>query len=176
MVRAWAVFVLAGVCMQAAAVAVAPPVEPARTEYEQSFIGEKYNSFSLAARDCHAYSGFPLPGNRAYVVNLFRCGDRYVVILGQKEDGDALALDARLLPPIEDANDLNISGECEDKKKPLRRNLDRLLLVIARYPENRYAVDWKTGVKAAWWPNTKTKRIEDYPIRNIVCRNEPTPP
>jgi hypothetical protein len=60
-------------------------------------------------------------------------------------------------------------GECE-----LNGNNDTYFTALVRLGR-REKVDWKTGVRAAWVPTPETGKIEELPIRHVVCWR-PTPP
>ncbi len=62
-----------------------------------------------------------------------------------------------------------MTGECE-----LNGN-GRINLIATVYLGKRDEVNWKTGVRAAWYFNTENGTIENLSTRNIICYR-PTPP
>ena len=171
--RKWVVLILV-FCVPA----VADPVqkEPARTEFERNLVGRYYVPNVSIYDGCVPDGWGSPPGQRDLKIDFFSCNGRFLAVLNKRESRErAVVLDALLLPLLSDKNDLKFVGECEDKKKPLMKYPDLFFFVIAHRDKRKESVNWRTGVKAAWWPNPDTLKFEGYPVRHIVCER-PTPP
>jgi len=150
--------------------------DPVRTEFEQSFIGREWNqrfvhedAYPLSER-CEYRGGSVMPMHDSFVIESFLCDGQQLELLGQIiSPRKVLVLDAVLFPKLEKGERIMMSGDCE-----LRRKIDKFFFAIVNLGK-RDAVNWKTGVKAAWYPNPETGKIEKLSTRNIVCFR-PTPP
>jgi len=152
--------------------------ERVRTEFEQSFIGREWmkgaaygNPYPLTRR-CELLGGYLLPGQSEFAVSSHMCEGQHLKLFERYIDPaiyKVKVLDAVLLPKFEKGDDLMYVAECQ-----LRRKTDKFFFALVNMG-NRESVNWKTGVKAAWYPNPKTGKIEELSTRHIVCY-EPTPP
>ena len=104
-------------------------------------------------------------------ISSFECDEQALKILVQliHKSSVALALDAVLLPRLKPGEQFMIVGDCE-----LKGRTDTNFIALVNLGK-REKVDWKTGVRAAWLPNVKTRRFESLSTRHIVCWR-PTPP
>lgn len=151
--------------------------ESSRTDFEQGFIGRIWTLKSTdvgghpLSEQCENTGQYVLPPDDQYGVASFRCDDqRSMQVLLKFESSDqAQILDALLLPKLEKGEEFMLSGDCELKGSPAP-----FFVAIAKLGA-REKVSWKTGVRAAWFPNLKTGKIEPLSTRNIVCYR-PTPP
>jgi len=152
--------------------------DPLRTEFEQSFIGREWvkqggygNRYPLSER-CELLGGYLPFEDSEFAVSSHMCEGQRLELFERFMDPvihKVKVLDAVLLPKFEKGDDLMFLGECK-----LRGKIDKFFFALVNMA-NRESVNWKTGVKAAWYPNPKTGKIEELSTRHIVCY-EPTPP
>lgn len=150
--------------------------ETVRTEFERGFIGREWNqklalegSYPLSER-CR-YAGYSLLAKHdEFSVESFVCDERKLELLVRATGNQkVLVLDAVLFPKLAKGERIMMTGDCEIQKKA-----DKFFFVLVNLGK-RESVNWKTGVKAAWYPNPETGKIEELPTRHIVCYR-PTPP
>ena len=151
-----------------------------RTEFEQSFIGLEWE-FSYPewnrhpiSEECKHTQKFELYRGQKPLADLsvdsFVCNGRYLELFGQFTlEGKIKVVDALVLPKFGPGELLMRSGDCE-----LNGSIDTDFFAIVRLGR-REKVDWRTGIRAAWYPNPDTLTIESLSTRHIVCWR-PTPP
>ena len=161
--------------------------EESRSEFEQFFIGKIYlnrdstDGFFPSGHQCAYFGGYVLSKAKKsledFGVVSFLCDGRELVLFTDYSEfprtswkaPPARVLDAVLLPNLRKGERLMMPGECE-----LNGNTNSKFIAVAhlgKYDE----VNWKTGVRAAWYPNPETRKIETLSTRNIICYR-PTPP
>jgi len=153
---------------------------PSRTEFEQSFIGREwskaspdFDSYPLTPQ-CKALGGYLLEKKEKtpedYAIAEFTCDGRELLLLTQSLGFPRVkVMDALLLPRLKPGERLMESGDCE-----LAGKADTTFIVLVHLGR-REKVDWKTGVRAAWMPMPETGKIEELPVRRVICWR-PTPP
>lgn len=144
--------------------------DSSRTEFEQGFIGIEWTVPYFPSDRCE-YLGGSLPtDNDELTIDSLLCDGRRLQLFGRVvAPGRTKVLDAVLLPTFGKGDDLMIVGECE-----LRKKTDRFFFALVNLGKRKSA-NWKTGVKAAWYPNPAIGKFEALPTRDIVCY-APTPP
>lgn len=181
--KPWAAFAFLVACLSARATEPSQ-TEPARTEFEQSFVGGRFHRSARSLNGCEYDGGMSaLEDVKGLRLTHFICDGRLLLVLNRQDDLEWQAkpewfvvIDALLMPPMKDISyDWKLAGECEDTKKPYRKYPKNFFFVVAHLPKNKESVNWKTGVKGAWTINRETLRFEEYPIRHIVCYRQ-TPP
>ncbi len=161
--------------------------EEHRSEYEKFFVGKILDvrnlteSFFPPDHKCTYRGGYTLSRSQksrdGFGVDTFVCDGRELVFftddaefprVGWKAPPSRI-LDAVFLPPLKKGERRMMTGECE-----LNGN-GRINLIATVYLGKRDEVNWKTGVRAAWYFNTENGTIENLSTRNIICYR-PTPP
>ena len=150
-----------------------------RSAFEQSYIGRQwflgspdFNPYPLTD-ECRYFRSYDLQMNppEDLGISSFECGGQVMETIIQVTHNNSVAvvLDALLLPKLKPGERYMMAGDCE-----LGGKTDTDFLVIVHLGK-REKVNWKTGVRAAWLPNVKTRRFESLSTRHIVCWR-PTPP
>jgi len=153
---------------------------PPRTEFEQSFIGREWTRTipdvepNTLSPQCKYVGGYAIVKQQQeledYDIDSFICDGRRLHLLTKSLGFPKVKIiDALLLPRFKLGDRLMESGDCE-----LDGKHDTTIIVLVHLGQ-REKVDWKTGVRAAWMPMPETGKIEELPVRRVVCWR-PTPP
>ena len=161
--------------------------EEPRSEFERFFIGKLWAHelssyvYPPPGHECTSLEGYLLSKNQksldGFFIDTFMCDGRELVIFSEDATNtqvtwtlsSARILDAVLLPRLKKGEERMRAGDCE-----LNGNANTDFIAIVHLG-NREEVNWKTGVRAAWYPNPETRKIERLSTRNIICYR-PTPP
>ncbi len=161
--------------------------EEPRSEFERFFIGKLWAHelsryvYPPSGHECTNLGGHSLSKDQksldGFSINTFMCDGRELVIFSADAKSTQVAwtlstvriLDAVLLPRLKKGEERMRAGDCE-----LNGNANTDFIAIVHLGK-RDEVNWKTGVRAAWYPNPETRKIERLSTRNIICYR-PTPP
>lgn len=171
--RAWGAFVWLFAALLPGAAA------QERSEFERSFIGREWtlqssdlDSYPLSEQ-CRYIGGYMLQmpeGPEELGIDSFLCDGQALELLSVFiAEGRVRILDALLMPRLMPGERYMMTGDCA-----LTGRTDTDFHVIVNLGK-REKVNWKTGVRAAWLPNVKTRKFEPLSTRHIVCWR-PTPP